>query len=208
MLCRDGSYREEPADCTPSERIEGHLRLRLSKRLSGILRHFPEKYGIHLDPHGWARVDDILRSLKRDPQFSWVREWHITALATLDPKGRFELRGGRIRARYGHSVRVRIEPLEGPLPPRLYHATPPPNLPSIMREGLKPGKRTHVHMSDHIETALETGRRHHPNPILLEIDTRCLEERGIKVERRAPHIYVSPTVPPECIKSEKAMSKR
>lgn len=208
VRCTDGSLREEPAECTSQHTLPGPLRLALSKRLSGILRHFPHRYGISLDKEGWAPLEQLLQALRQDPRFSWVEEWHIRAIVQLDPKGRFELRGNRIRARYGHSIPVHIEPqVGGPPPPTLYHATPTRNLPSITREGLKPGKRTHVHLTSDPQLAIEIGKRHHPQVTLLEIETTCLQQKGIPVEKRAPQIYVALRVPPDCIKQSSTHEK-
>jgi hypothetical protein len=34
---------------------------RTSKYVSLLLRHKPEKAGIHLDQHGWAEVDELIK---------------------------------------------------------------------------------------------------------------------------------------------------
>ncbi len=38
---------------------------RESKFLSLVLRHKPEEIGLQLDKHGWVRVDELLRKLKK-----------------------------------------------------------------------------------------------------------------------------------------------
>ena len=41
---------------------------RESKFLSLVLRHKPEEIGLQLDKHGWVRVDELLRKLKKANQ--------------------------------------------------------------------------------------------------------------------------------------------
>ena len=35
--------------------------VKISKYLAKVLRHNPERIGLVLDAHGWAKVDDIIR---------------------------------------------------------------------------------------------------------------------------------------------------
>ena len=39
--------------------------IRISKFLSLVLRHKPERFGLSLDKHGWARVDQLLAAANR-----------------------------------------------------------------------------------------------------------------------------------------------
>ena len=46
-------------------------KVKISKTMSLILRHHPEKYNIHLDKHGWAGIDEMVTNLKtKYPHFS------------------------------------------------------------------------------------------------------------------------------------------
>lgn len=65
----------------------------------------------------------------------------------MDKKGRFQVRKGIIRARYGHSIEVRADWTENEeIPPILYHATDPRRLNAIFEKGLLPMSRREVHM--------------------------------------------------------------
>ncbi len=202
-----GAYTEEPVHCgAPAELLmTGEQRLRLSKLVSFLLRHGPREACLEPDRYGWVRIRDLVRGIREcwrnRGAYQWVREEHILALAALDPKGRFEVRDGMIRARYGHSIRVEYdyEPVESP-PPRLYHGTPRRNLASILEKGLLPMKRRMVHLTLDPRDAVETGRRHGGPVVLLEVDTGCLRERGIPVYRAGKTVYMAPRVPPECIR--------
>jgi len=184
------------------------VRERLSKKIAGLLRHYGPRYGLQLDEEGWARIRDLVRALHRIPGYEWVEEKHVLEVVARDEKGRYELEGDRIRARYGHSlpVKVRYKPLEK-LPPILYHGTVSRNLYSIMEKGLVPMKRRYVHLSYTWEDAYETGRRHGPDVVVLEIDTSCLRRHGIPVYYAGPKVAVAPWVPPDCIRPSKALSR-
>lgn len=82
---------------------------RLSRLLSLILRHRPDAFGLSLDPHGWVPVEDLLAAVRRQREWRDVSEHDLEAVARLPGRQRFELREGRIRARYGHSVAVQPE---------------------------------------------------------------------------------------------------
>lgn len=201
FLCREGTYTEDPGECRSgvADRLRGDLRLRLSKLLAGILRHFPESYGVRVDERGWASIDELVTALRR-AGYWWVSRWHVEAIGVLDPKGRYEVRDGRIRARYGHSINVSVEPLSYDAPPILYHGTLEDNLGSIMKNGILKMRRVKVHLTSSLEDAIETARRHGSRVAVLVVDTSCLRERGLVVARASKTVYVVDYVPPDCIK--------
>ena len=199
--CVDNGYTEDLTKCEDvDEVLPSSRRIALSKRLAGILRHYPHRYGISLTREGWARIDDIVKALRRAPGFEWVKPWHIDAIARLDPKGRYEVKGGMIRARYGHSIDVEVEPDYSIKPPSiLYHGTRFDVVDKILVEGIKPMKRRMVHLTEVLEDAIETGRRHGKKVAVLTVDVECLVAKGLKVGRAGKTVYVVDYVPPDCI---------
>lgn len=147
-----------------------------SKFLSFVLRHKPEAIGLTLDAEGWADVDDLLA--RADPALALDRALLEEVVATSDKK-RFALSedGRRIRANQGHSVAVDLG-LERREPPALlFHGTATRFLAAIEREGLKPGRRQHVHLSRDVETARTVGRRH-GKPVILQVAAGTLHAAG------------------------------
>lgn len=200
-----GKYVEVPVHCSEEAELllDKTRRLLLSKLLSGLLRHYPWEAGLRINSEGWVNIDELIRGIKtrwRNRElYRWVTKEHIIAIAELDPKGRFEIRDNMIRARYGHSIDVRIRyPLEYPSI-QLYHGTSTDKLAKILIEGLKPMRRKYVHLTTSIENAVETGKRH-GKPVVLIIDIECLKEQKIPVYRAAKIIYLAPRIPPQCIK--------
>lgn len=202
-----GAYTEEPIHCgTPAQLLlEADRRVRLSKLLSYILRHDPSSVGISLDEEGWVPIEVLVRAIRdrwRCSNYSWLTSEHIVAVALLDPKGRFELRGGAIRARYGHSRSVRVNiryPVDRTVRV-LYHGTEKRYLKSILSEGIKPMKRLYVHLSATVSDACAVGRRHGPEPVVLVVDAECVRLHRY-VLKASPRVYLTEFVEPECIKS-------
>lgn len=155
---------------------------KLSRFLSYILRHHPEKLNLIPDKEGFVDLDELLEAMKKSP-YSWATIKDIIYVVEHSDKKRFEIKEGRIRALYGHSIDVRID---GEYKPEgfLYHGTSPQFLKGILAHGLLPKGRKYVHLSPNIDMALEVGRRHHPNPVVLRIDAPKAWKDGIIFYRR------------------------
>ena len=82
--------------------------LRISRFLSLVLRHEPEKIGLRLDAAGWTSVDDLLARCARHG-ISLSRE-RLDEIVARSDKQRFAFdeTGRRIRANQGHSVPVAL----------------------------------------------------------------------------------------------------
>lgn len=107
---------------------------RLSKYLSYLLRHHPEEGDLDLDQKGFAPLDEVLEALGDSKHF-WADEDDIKKLQEIGGRKRFEIREGKIRALYGHSIEVDIE---GKIEPEghLYHGTSRDSVDMILKEGL------------------------------------------------------------------------
>lgn len=149
-----------------------------SKFLSYILRHAPESIGLALDQEGWADIDQLIaaaarhgRRLDRDLIADVVRD---------NDKKRFSISpdGARIRAVQGHtSDSVDIQHIEKEPPPFLYHGTATRFLESIQQQGLIPGRRHHVHLSQDITTAVSVGQRY-GKPVVLKVAADRMRQAG------------------------------
>jgi putative RNA 2'-phosphotransferase len=175
--------------------VSGDRRERLSRFVSGALRHFPEDAGFEIDAGGWTDVDALADAVVR--RYDWARREHLDAVLATDPKGRFERRGDRVRAAYGHSVEVDLGATAGAVPDTLYHGTAPRNLESIREEGLRPMGRAKVHLSGTVEAAVEVGSRHATEPVVLTVDAAGLLSDGREIHKRGEETYTTDRVPPE-----------
>ncbi|WP_207591065.1 RNA 2'-phosphotransferase [Halomontanus rarus] len=183
--------------------LSGERRRQLSKYMSGALRHFPEDAGLDLDERGWTDDDDLVAAA--DEKYGWATEAHVDGVVATDPKGRFERTGttgddtesGRVRAAYGHSVDVTLEPTESPVPDELFHGTAPTHVGSIREEGLRPMSRQQVHLSADRETAASVGRRHSDNPVVFAVDAAAMLADGHRIAKRGTQTYTTDRVPSE-----------
>jgi putative RNA 2'-phosphotransferase len=129
-----------------------------SKFLSFVLRHKPEAIGLVLDAEGWADIDLLIACANESGQ-ALTRPLLQKVVETNDKK-RFTVseNGLRIRAAQGHSTQsVAIAHVEKQPPEFLYHGTATRFLDSIREQGLLPGSRHHVHLSEDEETATAVG---------------------------------------------------
>src|SRR5438128_1245958 len=118
--------------------------VKISKFLSLVLRHQPEKIGLTLDNAGWANVNELLTACKA-LGFA-LSQAELESVVRNNDKQRFAFSadGLQIRASQGHSVEVELEYKSAEPPPILYHGTVDRFLSSIKANGLVKGNRHHV----------------------------------------------------------------
>ena len=167
---------------------------RTSRFISLILRHKPETIGIELDEHGWANVDELLKGVNID--FDTLEK-----IVNEDEKGRYSFNEDKtkIRANQGHSINVDVE-LEEKVPPDiLYHGTGEKYVDSINKIGLIPKTRLYVHMTEDLEVAKNTGKRH-GKLVVYEINAKQMAEDGIKFYLSVNNVWLSKEVPAKYLK--------
>jgi putative RNA 2'-phosphotransferase len=169
--------------------------VKISKKMSYALRHRPDAAGITLDPHGWVAVSDLLTALRIDRAT-------LDAVVEGNDKRRFAVDGDRIRASQGHSVPVDLGYAPAAPPDALYHGTAAENVPSIRRDGLKKGRRHHVHLSVDTATAFAVGRRRNPAEVaILRVDALAMTASGYEFYVSANGVWLTDAVPPAFIAS-------
>jgi len=179
------------------ELVGGDRRFKVSKLMAYILRHSPWEFGLEPDEEGFVELADLIRAIKT--VYPWVTEEFIKEIVEKDSKGRYEIRGSKIRARYGHSYPVVLKHEEDTESKVLYHGTIRENLKGILKEGIKPMKRQYVHLSLSYEDAYYTGRRHGKDVVVLLIDAECLRRKGYKILKAGKRVRIVKHVPVECI---------
>ena len=61
----------------------------LGRTMAGVLRHFPDRYGLEMDANGWIDLHDFLTALTiRNKRFRFLKPNHVLGLIQTDPKGR------------------------------------------------------------------------------------------------------------------------
>ncbi len=170
----------------------------LGKTTAGILRHFPDKYGLDMDDRGWVDLEHYIKALRnRQKRFHWLRRYHMEALVATDPKGRYQVEEGYIRATYAHSVEVELDhPTEG-IPDILYFPTTEKESELLLEGGIKASDRTYVHLSETYESAVGAGVVRTENPVILEVDASSALEDGENIMKAGISVYIAKEVKPE-----------
>ena len=178
---------------------------RIVRVLAFALRHHPLRFGVGLDDEGFAGLDELVVGI-RFSHYDWAtldRAQVEAAIRGTDP-GRFEIRDGLVRARYGHSVALG-SPGELQSPPDvLLHGTSADALAAVLATGLRPMNRAFVHLTSdpdyaaQVMTAKGGGEviaKFADAPLLgqLPLDPRAREwgDAGTPIVQGAPNTEVS-----------------
>jgi putative RNA 2'-phosphotransferase len=167
---------------------------KISKALSYVLRHNPASAGIKLDENGWALVDELLAKFRVGAKA--INPEVLKYVVDTNNKKRFSFNDDftKIRASQGHSIEVDLNYAESEPPAILYHGTTEKFLPSISKTGLQKMNRHHVHLSNHVETAMTVGQRH-GKPVVLTIKAGEMFKEGYLFYKSANEVWLTESVP-------------
>ncbi len=171
----------------------------LSKLMSYVLRHHPEELGITLDENGWVDLKNFTQSLRsRDKTISVDK---VREVVESCEKQRFSIdeTQQKIRANQGHSIQVDLQLRAQQPPDILYHGTVDRFLDAILRVGLLPQQRHHVHLTESLNTAKSVGARR-GRAVILEIETGELVSNGAQFYLSENQVWLIDHVPAQYIK--------
>lgn len=166
----------------------------ISRFLSLVLRHDPDKIGITLDQQGWIAVDTLLSQMKAHGKNIDFEQ--LCDVVDSNDKKRFAFNEDKtsIRANQGHSVTVNLQ-YEAIQPPEyLYHGTVAKFMDAIQKNGLLKMSRHHVHLSESLETATKVGARR-GHPIILTVRSGEMFKRGITFFKSENGVWLTDIVP-------------
>ena len=164
----------------------------LGRIMAGVLRHFPEKLGVTIDGHGWVDISEFVEAVGVSRSgFQWLRDHHVEAIALTDPKGRYQVDGGMIRATYGHTIDVRLDDLPPAEIDEFYYPVTEEEIDIILEGGLNPIHRKNVHLSGSIEKAIEAGKVRTEVPLILRIDGKSAMKDGVKIYQAGKDVYIT-----------------
>ncbi len=200
--CRTHGYYRGPAcaDCGDEGRflMNEHELNRVGRIMAGVLRHFPDKFGVEMDEHGWVSIQDFVDKLRTSKdRLHWIKPYHLVAIVATDPKGRYQIDGARVRATYGHSLKVDLDLPTADIPEKLYYPVSEEELDIVMERGLRPTDRQKVHLSRTYENALSAGLRRAEAPIILAIDAARMKDDAYVIQQAGKTVYVTDEVPSE-----------
>ena len=165
---------------------------KLSSILVRILRHFPHQFNIQLDEHGWGDVEEIGKAIKNKiDRFYWLKKKHIVALALTDEKGRYQLKEGKIRATYAHTIEVDLSDLPDADVEFLYYPVTEEESEIVLEQGLLPTDRSKVHLSGSREKAMEAGKTRVDDPVILVVNAKRAMEDGVVIKKAGKDVYIA-----------------
>jgi len=170
----------------------------ISKFMSLVLRHNPQKIGITLDKNGWADTELLIKGMNESGRKVTLSD--LKEVVEKNDKQRFKFSEDytKIRANQGHSIPVDVE-MEQAIPPNvLYHGTADSFVKSIKSNGLIAKRRLHVHLSTDKETATKVGSRH-GKPVVLTLNAAKMHKDGFTFYLSENGVWLVESVPPEYI---------
>ena len=180
--------------------------IRISKRLSWLLRHGADEAGLSMDPAGWVAVDEVLRRLR-------ITQRELEHSVATNNKRRLQLLRGQVRCCQGHSTSgmpVTCEALEASWARHegtgwVWHGTNLAALPAIDAAGLLPQRRTHVHLAE--ETDSTVGKRAAVQ-VVLAVDPVACAAAGFPLWRAPNGVLLTREVPRSCVVGVRALTRR
>ncbi len=165
-----------------------------------VLRHRADKFGIQLDAEGFADVGAVFEVVDNRYNGAYTYDDLITVATHpgSDGKLRFELKGMRIRARYGHSRVAAVTYPPATPPDVLFHGTTQGALGLIRTDGLKAMSRQYVHLST-TESRATTVAARRGRPVILVIRAADAAEAGTVFYHPEDEHYLAEHIPPEFI---------
>jgi putative RNA 2'-phosphotransferase len=179
----------------------------ISKLLSLVLRHKPERLGLVLDGEGYVDVAELLAACARQGEPFTRADLERVVRENDKQRFAFSADGARIRASQGHSVPVTLGYEPTPPPELLYHGTVARFLEPIRAGGLKPGERQLVHLSADEETARAVAARR-GRPVILRVRAAAMAQEGFEFFRSANGVWLTGAVPPRFLVFPEALQKR
>lgn len=168
---------------------------RLVRVLAFALRHHPLRFGVGLDDDGFADLDELVVGI-RFSHYDWAtldREQVEDAVRGTDP-GRFEIRDGLVRARYGHSVTLG-SPGELQTPPDvLLHGTSADAAATVLATGLRPMNRAFVHLTSNPDYATQVVTAK-GGGVVLRVRAKEAATYGIEFYQANSHVWLAREVP-------------
>jgi putative RNA 2'-phosphotransferase len=167
----------------------------LSRAVSHALRHEPWLYELELDAEGWTSIEALVDALRRERGWAELTPADVEAMVSSAVKQRHEVREGKIRALYGHSLPGRIAMVRREPPAALFHGTAPSTVEAILGDGLRPMGRQYVHMSVDADTARAVGVRKARVPVVLRVAAAEASAEGVPFFFGNDRVWLAEVVP-------------
>jgi len=164
------------------------------------LRHNPGHFDLELDDEGWTSFEDLIIAIRFE-RYEWGCLDESIVHAAIADMDRFEIRDGRIRAVYGHSIELARPPEVSTPPAVLYHGTAADNVLNIRMQGILRMSRQFVHLSSDYEWVVRF-LDDKPAWTIFAIDTLPALEAGILLRSANQHVWLTDALPASFLRIE------
>ncbi len=170
---------------------------RLISTIAFALRHGPERFGIDLDDEGWTSFEELIFAIRFE-HYDWTFLDEASVKAAIDGMDRFEIRGDRIRAVYGHSIELATLPPIADPPEVLFHGTAAGNVPSILQSGISRMRRRFVHFSTDYQWVVQF-LCDKPEWTIFSVNTAIASTAGVLFRKANHHVWLADWLDPRFI---------
>jgi putative RNA 2'-phosphotransferase len=167
---------------------------RLISTMAFALRHDPACFCLDLDEEGWASLDDLITAIRFE-RYDWNFLDETLVRSVIGDMDRFEIRDGRIRAVYGHSIELAKQPPIATPPEVLFHGTASGNLPSILQNGISRMRRRFAHFSTDYEWVVQF-LSDKPEWTILAVNTFTPSAAGVVFRKANHHVWLADWMDP------------
>jgi putative RNA 2'-phosphotransferase len=173
---------------------------RLVSTMAFALRHDPAHFDLELDDEGWTSFEELIIAVRFE-RHEWDCVDEAIVKAAIADMDRFEIRDGKIRAVYGHSIQLAKPPAIETPPTILFHGTSADNVPSILQQGVLRMRRQFVHLSSDFDWVVKF-LDDKPAWTIFAIDTLPALEAGILFRRANHHVWLTDALPASFLRIE------
>jgi putative RNA 2'-phosphotransferase len=166
---------------------------RLVSTMAFALRHDPAHFDLELDDEGWTSFEELIFAI-RFKRYEWEYVDETIVRSVIADMDRFEIRNGRIRAVYGHSVELAKPPAIATPPAILYHGTSADNVSSILQQGVLRMRRRFAHLSSDYDWVVKF-LIDKPSWTIFAIDTARAVDAGVLFRKANSHVWLTDAMP-------------
>ena len=182
-----------------------NIKIEKSKKLAFLLRH---DHSYPFEAGGWRDVSNVLELLQ-------VTINELEEIVNTDPKKRYRISEDKtiIRAVDGFDKWMPFLPKTPAdnVPDFLFHGTTYKTVKPILKQGIRPMGRAHVHLSADRSMALSVGARHKtptPQPVVLCINAKAMQASGVSIYPPEAAAWLADYVSPDYIEPQMLIGYR
>lgn len=168
----------------------------LAKFLSYVLGRRPDEFGLVTEADGFVKTKELLKAVNEEEGWGYVRKGHIDEVAVSLPDSPIEIRNDSVRAVNREKLSERLSPED--MPKILFASVKRKTYAHVLEKGIQPGGVLQVTLSSEKEIAERMGKRRDHEPIILSVNVKHAEEKGVVFRRSGETLFTAPEIPVGC----------